>query len=110
MTPLLLAPAAGAREWFRAWLQREHPKLVPSYARLYREGSYLPQSYQRDVLVLVADAKRRRGRCRPVRRGGGGSASAQPVVGPVGDGRESFREMHIIFDWDRTMLRKTISG
>ncbi|MEV0087908.1 Rv2578c family radical SAM protein [Saccharopolyspora sp. NPDC050642] len=61
VTPLLLHLRPGAREWFRAWLQREHPKLVPSYARLYREGSYLPQSYQRDVLALVADAKRRHG-------------------------------------------------
>lgn len=39
----------------------EHPELVPSYARLYREGSYLPKSYQREVLALVAEAKRRHG-------------------------------------------------
>ncbi|MEV0055496.1 hypothetical protein AB0H34_33985 [Saccharopolyspora shandongensis] len=49
------------RTWPDESLQREHPKLVPSYARLCREGSYLPQSYQCDVLALVADAKRRRG-------------------------------------------------
>ncbi|MGP4019970.1 hypothetical protein [Saccharopolyspora sp. 5N708] len=30
-------------------------------ARLYREGSYLPKSYQREVLDLVAEAKRRHG-------------------------------------------------
>ncbi|MEV0696684.1 hypothetical protein AB0I53_01995 [Saccharopolyspora sp. NPDC050389] len=61
LTPLLLHLRPGAREWFRAWLQREHPELVPSYARLYREGSYVPESYPREVLALVADAKRRHG-------------------------------------------------
>ncbi|WP_190822797.1 Rv2578c family radical SAM protein [Saccharopolyspora pogona] len=61
VTPLLLHLRPGAREWFREWLQREHPELVPSYARLYREGSYLPKSYQREVLARVADAKRRHG-------------------------------------------------
>ncbi|MBB5152799.1 Rv2578c family radical SAM protein [Saccharopolyspora phatthalungensis] len=61
VTPLLLHLRPGAREWFRAWLQGEHPELVPSYARLYREGSYLPKSYQREVLALVAEAKRRHG-------------------------------------------------
>lgn len=31
------------------------------YARLYRNGAYLPKSYQREVLDLVAEAKQRHG-------------------------------------------------
>ncbi|MDA3630957.1 Rv2578c family radical SAM protein [Saccharopolyspora sp. WRP15-2] len=61
ITPLLLHLRPGAREWFRGWLQREHPELVPMYSRLYRNGSYLPKSYQRDVLARVAEAKQRHG-------------------------------------------------
>ncbi len=29
----------GAREWWMAWLEREHPSLVPRYRALYRGGS-----------------------------------------------------------------------
>ncbi|MER7079600.1 Rv2578c family radical SAM protein [Saccharopolyspora kobensis] len=61
IVPLLLHLRPGAREWFRDWLQREHPELVPLYSRLYRNGSYLPKSYQRGVLALVEEAKRRHG-------------------------------------------------
>ena len=31
----------GTREWFLAWLEREHPELVEPYARLYRRGAYV---------------------------------------------------------------------
>lgn len=61
VTPLLLHLRPGAREWYRAWLQQEHPRLVPLYARLYQEGSYLPKSYQDEVLALVHEAKCRHG-------------------------------------------------
>lgn len=61
VTPLMLHLRSGAREWYREWLQREHPELVPLYARLYRNGAYLPKSYQREVLDLVAEAKQRHG-------------------------------------------------
>ncbi len=67
VTPLVLHLRPGAREWYRAWLQREHPELVRMYARLYREGSYLPKSYQREVLDRVAEAKRRHGMAGPPR-------------------------------------------
>src|SRR3954462_1347922 len=35
--PLHLRP--GAREWFTAWLAREHPALVPRYRALYGRGA-----------------------------------------------------------------------
>ncbi len=43
-TALHLRP--GAREWFLAWLAREHPELVPRYERLYRGGSYVARPYR----------------------------------------------------------------
>src|SRR3954467_6931472 len=38
--PLHLRP--GAREWFTAWLAREHPGLVGRYRQLYGRGAYVP--------------------------------------------------------------------
>ncbi|WP_433869421.1 Rv2578c family radical SAM protein [Saccharopolyspora sp. CA-218241] len=61
ITPLVLHLRPGAREWYRAWLQREHPELLPLYARLYGDGSYAPKSYQRDVVRRVTEAMRRHG-------------------------------------------------
>ena len=37
-TVLALHLRPGTREWFQAWLAREHPALVEPYARLYRRG------------------------------------------------------------------------
>lgn len=67
ITPLMLHLRPGAREWYRAWLQQEHPDLVPLYARLYREGSYAAKSYQDGVVAAVQEAKRRHGAERPDR-------------------------------------------
>lgn len=61
VTPLMLHLRSGAREWYRTWLQSAYPSLVPLYARLYQDGAYLPESYQREVLDIVDDAKRRHG-------------------------------------------------
>ncbi|GAB3279922.1 hypothetical protein GCM10027563_08450 [Parasphingorhabdus pacifica] len=61
VTPLVLHLRPGAREWYHAWLQREHPKLLPLYERLYRAGSYAPQRFQRRVVDLVRAAEERHG-------------------------------------------------
>ena len=42
--PLHLRP--GAREWFTAWLAREHPALVGRYRQLYGRGAYVPAEYR----------------------------------------------------------------
>ena len=52
---------SGAREWFLAWLSREHPELVPAYSRLYGRGAYAPRSYQHDVAAQVREAAVRYG-------------------------------------------------
>lgn len=43
-TPLHLRP--GAREWYLAWLAREHPDLVPLYQRLYVDGAEASRGYR----------------------------------------------------------------
>ncbi|MFI6348134.1 Rv2578c family radical SAM protein [Streptomyces sp. NPDC050560] len=53
VTPLVLHLRPGAREWFMAWLGREHPHLVRRYERLYAGGSYCPRWYQRRVTRQV---------------------------------------------------------
>jgi DNA repair photolyase len=50
VTVLALHLRPGAREWFLAWLGREHPELLPRYRELYGRGAYVPASY-RDALA-----------------------------------------------------------
>ena len=49
LTPVVPHLRPGAREWYRAWLEREHPRLIPLYRQLYGQGSYAPASYQNIV-------------------------------------------------------------
>ena len=60
-TALALHLRPGAREWFQAWLAREHPALVAPYARLYRRGSYVDPAYRRVLAERVAPLLRRHG-------------------------------------------------
>ncbi len=60
-TALALHLRPGAREWFQAWLAREHPALVEPYARLYRRGSYVDPAYRRVLAERVAPLLRRHG-------------------------------------------------
>ncbi|SOD97434.1 intein C-terminal splicing region/intein N-terminal splicing region [Blastococcus haudaquaticus] len=50
--PLHLRP--GAREWFMAWLAREHPELVPRYQQLYARRAYVPAEYRTWLAQRVA--------------------------------------------------------
>jgi DNA repair photolyase len=61
VTALTLHLRPGAREWYRAWLARTHPDLVPRYQEIYGRGSYAPTAYQREVSARVATAARRHG-------------------------------------------------
>ncbi|GAA2376148.1 intein-containing Rv2578c family radical SAM protein [Dactylosporangium salmoneum] len=61
IVPLVLHLRHGARQWYRAWLTREHPGLVQRYRDLYATGSYAPQPYQREVTARVRLAARRHG-------------------------------------------------
>jgi DNA repair photolyase len=59
LIPLHLRP--GAREWFMAWLAREHPELVPRYRELYRRGTYLPAEYKTQLAQRAAPILARHG-------------------------------------------------
>lgn len=54
VTPIVLHPRPGAREWYLAWLEREHPELVSRYHELYGPGSYAPKAYQHNIAAQVA--------------------------------------------------------
>ncbi|GAA3448451.1 intein-containing Rv2578c family radical SAM protein [Dactylosporangium matsuzakiense] len=69
IVPLALHLRPGAREWYRTWLLREHPHLAPRYRELYGNGSYAPESYQRELSARVRLAARRHG----LRTGGTGT-------------------------------------
>ncbi len=51
----------GAREWFHAWLAREHPELLERYAALYRRGATVEPAYRRDLAARVAPLLARHG-------------------------------------------------
>jgi DNA repair photolyase len=58
----------GAREWFFAWLEREHPELLPNYRRLYpARQAYAPAEYRRWLAARVRPLLRRYGLERPPR-------------------------------------------
>ncbi len=58
-TVLPLHLRTGAREWFMAWLAREHPQQVPSYQRLYAKGSNADVRYRRWLGTRVGPLLRR---------------------------------------------------
>jgi DNA repair photolyase len=57
--PLHLRP--GAREWFTAWLAREHPGLVGRYKQLYGRGAYVPAEYRSWLAARVRPVLARHG-------------------------------------------------
>lgn len=51
----------GAREWFAAWLRREHPELVETYRGLYGDRATAPKEYRREIGRRMAALVRRYG-------------------------------------------------
>lgn len=49
----------GAREWYLAWLQREHPQLVGRYEELYAGGPNATRDYQSWLRERVSTVRRR---------------------------------------------------
>ena len=60
-TVLALHLRPGAREWYRAWLAREHPDLVPRYDRIYSRGSYADKKYRAWLARRVGPLVRKHG-------------------------------------------------
>jgi hypothetical protein len=90
VVPLHLRP--GAREWFSAWLAREHPALVPRYQQLYRRGAVVAPEYRGWLAGRVAPLLGRYGLDRQAggaaRRANGGDAPS----GILSDGDRRFPE------------------
>lgn len=61
VSPIVLHLRPGAREWYRGWLQRQYPSLLPRYQQLYERGAYAPKSYRRDISSRVAQLARHYG-------------------------------------------------
>ncbi|SDY64178.1 intein C-terminal splicing region/intein N-terminal splicing region [Geodermatophilus africanus] len=85
VVPLHLRP--GAREWFSAWLAREHPALVPRYQQLYRRGAVAAPEYRSWLEQRVAPLLARHGLDRPA---GEGARGAGGPAGTSGDGDKDF--------------------
>jgi DNA repair photolyase len=60
-TVLALHLRPGAREWYRAWLAREYPDLVPRYDRIYGRGSYANKAYREWLARRVGPLVRKHG-------------------------------------------------
>ncbi len=88
--PLHLRP--GAREWFMAWLRREHPELVPRYEQLYARRAYVPAEYRTWLAQRVAPLLTKHGLDR--RSGGTARRAVDTVVtsGVPGDTEVGFPE------------------
>lgn len=76
----------GAKEWFAAWLAREHPELVPRYRALYGAGAYAPKEYRRQLAARIRPLLRRYGLDRPPVDPATGSVGARPRPGSRGFG------------------------
>ena len=81
--PLHLRP--GAREWFTAWLVREHPALVGRYKALYGRGAYVPAEYRSWLARRVAPILARHGLDRQSGGSARGTGAAPPATGLPGD-------------------------
>ena len=55
VTPIVLHLRPGAREWYLAWLSKQHPSLVPRYGELYGSGAYASKDYQRRISAQVGE-------------------------------------------------------
>ncbi|MGY1802281.1 intein-containing Rv2578c family radical SAM protein [Blastococcus sp. SYSU D00922] len=85
--PLHLRP--GAREWFMAWLSREHPELVPRYQQLYARRAYVPAEYRTWLARRVAPLLAKHGLDR---QSGGTARKAVDPTGVPGDPEVGFPE------------------
>jgi hypothetical protein len=74
---------SGAREWFMAWLAREHPELVDRYESMYRGSSYAPKAYRSwlaaKIRPIIARHGLQRGTMNPTTRMGRSAVGGVPA-------------------------------
>ncbi len=89
VTPIVLHLRPGAREWFLAWLARNHPALVPRYRGLYGSRAYAPKDYQERIAGQVRELAERyqvgRGSPPPLRRWRGPAVAPRPPEAPAAE-------------------------
>lgn len=51
----------GAKEWFLAWIEREHPELATGYRRFFGREHYAPAGYRRDLARRIRPLLARHG-------------------------------------------------
>jgi hypothetical protein len=51
----------GTKEWYLAWLDREHPELSGRYRELYARGAYAPKEYRHWLAAKLAPLMRKHG-------------------------------------------------
>ncbi|BDZ45748.1 Rv2578c family radical SAM protein [Naasia aerilata] len=51
----------GTKEWYLAWLDREHPELTGRYRQLYARGAYAPKEYRQWLAAKLAPLMRKHG-------------------------------------------------
>ena len=81
-TVLALHLRPGAREWYRAWLAREHPDLVARYDQIYRRGSYADRGYRAWLARRVGPLLRKHGLDRRAGTRRQPSAKSKPPAQP----------------------------
>ena len=89
VTPIVLHLRPGAREWFLAWLARNHPALVPRYRGLYGSRAYAPKDYQERIAGQVRELAERyqvgRGSPPPIRRWRGPAMAPATPAAPAAE-------------------------
>lgn len=71
----------GAKEWFAAWLLREHPDLAPRYRELYGSGAYASKEYRARLASRIRPLLRRYGLDRPRLDPATGTPATRPRSG-----------------------------
>jgi DNA repair photolyase len=79
----------GVRQWYLAWLAREHPELVAPYERMYAKGPYAPQEYRAWLAARVAPLLKKHGLGRSQPAGATGGPGGK-VFGEWGAGPQAF--------------------
>lgn len=51
----------GTKEWYLAWLDREHPELSGRYRQLYARGAYAPKEYRQWLAAKISPLMRKHG-------------------------------------------------
>ena len=72
----------GVREWFFAWLEREHPDRVERYRALYSDGPHPPKAYRAWLAARVDEVRRAHGLRAPALDTATGTVRSTALAGP----------------------------